>query len=75
MNDKDLCYKVMKLQLAYEQRGLKINEKKFEYMILGNNKKENLTLEADYISGVGKCTYLEPYSLKMVTVTKKEITD
>jgi hypothetical protein len=59
VEDKDdLSYMVRKLQEAYEQRGLIINKKKSEYVIFGNNEKEGLPLEDDYVSGVDKCKYL-----------------
>jgi hypothetical protein len=53
----DLSYMVRKLQEAYEQRSLIINTKKSEYMIFGNNEKEDLPLKDAYISGVDKCKY------------------
>jgi hypothetical protein len=51
MEDKDnLSYMVRKLQEAYQHRGLIINKKKSEYMIFGNNEKEDLPLVDGYIS-------------------------
>jgi hypothetical protein len=66
----DLSYMIRKLQEAYEQRGLIINKKKSEHMILGNNEKENLPLE-DYINGVDTCKCVGVISVKTVRVTKK----
>jgi hypothetical protein len=57
--DKDyLTYMVRKPQEAYEQRGQIINKRKCQCMIFGNNDKEDLPLEDNYISGVDKCKYL-----------------
>jgi hypothetical protein len=59
VEDKDnLSYMVRKLQ-AYEQRGLLINNKKSKYVIFGNNEKEDLALDDDYIWGVYTCKHLE----------------
>jgi hypothetical protein len=49
---------IRKLQEAYEQRGLIINEKKSEYMTFGNNGNEELPLEDDYVCGIDECKYL-----------------
>jgi hypothetical protein len=57
MEDRDdLSYMVRKLQEAYEQ-SLITNKKKSEYMIFGNNGREDLPLEDDNIGEVGKCKY------------------
>jgi hypothetical protein len=70
--DKDnLSYVVRKLQDAHEHRGLIINKRKSEYMIFGNNEKEYLPLEDNYISGADKCKYLGDLFTKAVTAMKK----
>jgi hypothetical protein len=51
----DLNYTARKLQEARKQRGLIINKEKSDYMIFGNNEKEELLPEDDCVSGVGKC--------------------
>jgi hypothetical protein len=59
VEDKDdLHYMGRKVQKAYQQRGLIMNKKKCEYMIFGNNEKEDLSLEVNYVSEVDKCKYL-----------------
>jgi hypothetical protein len=54
----DLSYMVRKLQEAYEQRVLTINIKNSELMIFGNNEKEDLPLDGDYISAIDKRKHL-----------------
>jgi hypothetical protein len=56
-DEVDLSYMIRKLQAAHEQRGLIINKKKSQCMILGNNEEENLPVE-DGINGVDTCKYM-----------------
>jgi hypothetical protein len=42
------------VQGVYKQRVLIINEKKSEYIIFGNNKKGDISLQDYYISVIGK---------------------
>jgi hypothetical protein len=48
---------VRKLQDSYEQRSLIINKRQSEYMIFGNNEKEDPPLENDYTSREDKCKH------------------
>jgi hypothetical protein len=54
------------------KKDLKINKKKSEYMVFGNNGKGNLPLEDDYVSGVDICKYLGVLFTKKGKVKCKE---